>query len=125
MPDGFVPTLFEDFILSDKVIGEAIEKAESSTAVEPKQPVLHVDPIHVKISDHVLSIKCLSDYKRNTELNTPCLGSAPSSMKEIYNQVPQPIDLGENIPEPLKPKKDLLLEEIRRFKNNARQRYPN
>ncbi len=63
--------------------------------------------MHAKIPDHVLSIKCLSDYKRNAELNAPCLDSAPSSMKETYKKVPQPIDLGENIPEPLKPKKDL------------------
>ena len=77
--------------------------------------------MHVEIPDHVLSIKCLSDYKRNAELNEPCLDSAPSAMKETYNRVPQPIDLGENIPEPLKPNKDLLLEEIRKFKDNARQ----
>ena len=113
--------LFEDFVLSDKEIGEAIEKAKNSIAVETKQQIPHVDPMHVEIPDHVLSIKCLSDYKRNAELNTPCLDPVPSSMKESYNQVPQQIDLGENIPEPLKPNKDLLLEEIRKFKDNARQ----
>jgi hypothetical protein len=114
--------IFEDFILSDIEIGEAINKVNNSAAVDPKQHILHVEPMHAKVPDHVLSIKCLSGYKRNAAFDTPCLDSAPSSMKDTYNNVPQPIDLGENnIPEYLKPKKDLLLEEIRRFKNNARK----
>ncbi len=37
-------------------MGEAIEKAETSIAVEPKQQVLHVDPMHAKIPDHVSCI---------------------------------------------------------------------
>lgn len=67
------------------------------------------------------NIKCLSDYKRNTELNDPCLDPIPDSMRTSYSTVPQPIDLGEKVPEPLRANKDLLLEEIRRFKLNAQQ----
>ena len=67
------------------------------------------------------NIKCLSDYKRNTELNDTCLDPIPDSMTTSYSTVPQPIDLGEKVPEPLRANKDLLLEEIRRFKLNAQQ----
>ena len=67
------------------------------------------------------NIKCLSDYKRNNELNDPCLDPIPDSMRTSYSTVPQPIDLGEKVPEPLRANKDLLLEEIRRFKLNAQQ----
>ena len=112
--------LFEDFILSENEIGSAIEKAQNCNNVETMHKLQHVDPMHAKIPDHVLSIKCLSDYKRNTEYNRPCLDPIPSSMKEDYTQIPQPIDLGENyVPEPLKRNKDLLLEDIRRFKSDA------
>jgi hypothetical protein len=39
-----------------------------------------------------------------------------------FSKIPQPIDLGENnVPEPLKLNKDLLLEDIRRFKIHAQQ----
>ena len=67
------------------------------------------------------NIKCLSDYKRNTELNDPCLDPIPDSMRTSYSTVPQPIDLGEKVPEPLRANKDLLLEEIRCFKLNEQQ----
>ena len=67
------------------------------------------------------NIKCLSDYKRNTELNDPCLDPIPDSMTTSYSTVPQPIDLGEKVPEPLRANKDLLLEEIRCFKLNEQQ----
>ena len=49
--------LFEDFILSDIEIGEAINKANTSIAVDSKQHILHVEPMHAKVPDHVLSIK--------------------------------------------------------------------
>jgi hypothetical protein len=68
--------------------------------------------MHDNIPEHVLSIKCLSDYKRNVELNDPCLDPIPELMRTLYNLVPQPKDLGEYIPEPLRASKDLLLEEI-------------
>ena len=67
------------------------------------------------------NIKSLSGYKQNTELNDPCLDPIPISMRTSYSTVPQPIDLGEKVPEPLRANKDLLLEEIRRFKLNALQ----
>ena len=113
--------LCEDFILPREEIGEAIAKANNSNVVDTKQQLLHVEPMHDNIPEHVLSIKCLSDYKRNAELNDPCLDPIPESMRTSYNLVPQPIDLGEYVPEPLRASKDLLLEEIRRFKLNAQQ----
>ena len=113
--------LFEDFILTENEIGSAIEKAKNSNNAESMHKLQHVEPMHAKIPDHVLSIKCLSDHKRNDEYNSPCLDPIPSSMKEEYTQIPQPIDLGEYVPEPLKRNKDLLLEEIKRFKSNAQQ----
>ena len=42
-------------------------------------------------------------------------------MRTSYSTVPQPIDLGEKVPEPLRANKDLLLEEIRCFKLNEQQ----
>ena len=54
-------------------------------------------------------------------MNDPCLDPIPDSMRTSYSTVPQPIDLGEKVPEPLRANKDLLLEEIRRFKLNAQQ----
>ena len=104
--------LCEDFILPREEIGEAIAKANNSNVVDTKQQLLHVEPMHENIPEHVLSIKCLSDYKRNAELNDPCLDPIPESMRTSYNLVPQPIDLGEYVPEPLRASKDLLLEEI-------------
>jgi hypothetical protein len=112
--------LCEDFVLPREEIGEAITKA-NSTVVDPEQQQLHVEPMHEDIPQHVLSIKCLSDYKRNGELNAPCLDPIPESMKTSYNVIPQHKDLGEYVPEPLRANKDLLLEEIRRFKLNAQQ----
>ena len=113
--------LIEDFVLPTEEIGEAIAKAKISTVVDTKQPLLHVESMHDNIPKHVLSIKCLSDYKRNAELNDPCLEPIPESMKTSYKLVPQTKDLGEYVPEPLRANKDLLLEEIRRFKLNAQQ----
>ena len=78
--------LCEDFVLPREEIGEAIAKA-NSTVVEPKQQELHVEPMHEDIPQHVLSIKCLSDYKRNDELNAPCLDPIPESMKTSYKRV--------------------------------------
>ena len=45
------------------------------------------------------NIKSLSDYKRNTELNDPCLDPIPDSMRTSYSTVPQPIYLGEKVAE--------------------------
>ena len=94
--------LIEDFVLPTEEIGEAIAKANNSTVVDTKQPLLHVDTMHENIPNHVLSIKCLSDYKRNAELNDPCLEPIPELMKTEYNLVPQPKDLGEYVSEPLR-----------------------
>ena len=108
--------LVEDFVLSEKDIGEALDKAKLSTIVEPMQQLQRADPMHVEIPNHVLSIKCLSDYKRNTELNEAPAAAIPNNLKDLYGLVSQPEDLGECIPEPFKLDKDLLLEDIRKLK---------
>jgi hypothetical protein len=108
--------LVEDFVLSEKDIGEALDKAKLSTIVEPMQQLQRADPMHVEIPNHVRSIKCLSDYKRNTELNEAPAAAIPNNLKDLYGLVSQPEDLGECIPEPFKLDKDLLLEDIRKLK---------
>jgi hypothetical protein len=70
----------------------------------------------VSIPDHVLSVKVLSDFKRNMKLNSTQVDPIPEHLQDVFNS-PQP-DPGENfeIPDPFKLKKDLLLEEIEKFK---------
>ena len=69
------------------------------------------------------SVKCLSDYKRNVELNTSDVKAILKYLEGMYNSPPQPIDLGEKnkdpVPDPLRNNKDLLLEDIAKFKRNA------
>jgi hypothetical protein len=67
-------------------------------------------------------VKALSDFKRNTELNFTQINPIPSNLQNAFNS-PQP-DPGENceIPDQMKLNKDLLLEEIERFKKKIGER---
>ena len=71
----------------------------------------------MKIPDHVLSIKSLSDYNRHPELNEPIPPTHPS---ESMNLIHQPTDPGEKtqvyVPEHEIWNKDLLLDNIRHDK---------
>ena len=69
------------------------------------------------VPDHVLSVKCLSDHLRNATMNTPTVTKIPEEIEDLYNN-PQQIDQGEKsyIPDPLKLKNDLLLEDIAKLK---------
>jgi hypothetical protein len=103
---------FKDFTLDRDEVDEAIQKA--------KDPISS-DLDRSEIPDHVLSIKVLSDFKRNQELNQSNIHSIPPNLKDDFN-LPQP-DPGENceIPEPLKLTKDMLLEEIKKLKDKFGQ----
>jgi hypothetical protein len=92
---------FKDFTLDRDKVDNAIQRARDT-----RSRLQHQD----EIPDHALSIKVLSDFKRNQRLNKSNIQSIPSSLQDDFNS-PQP-DPGENcdIPEPLKLTKDLLLE---------------
>jgi hypothetical protein len=82
---------------------------------------MHTSPhVNTKTSTEVL---CLSDYKRYAELNTSDVKAILKYLEGMYNSPPQPIDLGEKnkdpVPDPLRNNKDLLLEDIAKFKRNA------
>ena len=102
---------FKDFKLDKEEIDAAIEEANA-----PEQTV-NVDD---EVPDHVLSIKVLSDKRRNQSMNTPSITDIPLEL-ETFN-LPQQ-DPGENFdsPEILKSNRNLLLEEIKRFKNKTKE----
>ena len=105
---------FKDFKLNKDEIDAAIEKAnepEQSNNVNEAAGALQAP-------DHVLSVKVLGDHRRNKSMNTPTVTEIPIEM-EAFN-LPQQ-DPGEklDLPEILKPNWDLLLEEIKRFKNKT------
>jgi hypothetical protein len=106
---------FKDFTLDRDEVDEAIQNAKAPITSDQ-------DRNGNEIPDHVLSIKVLSDFKRNQELNQSNIHEIPSNLKDVFN-LPQP-DPGENceIPEPLKLTKDMLLEEIEKLKNKFGQR---
>jgi hypothetical protein len=131
---------FTDFIISESDVNIAIDKANDySDYVESKHnlgvkhgkndvdtihTLPHVETMHVDVPQHVLSVKCLSDYKRNPEFNTSAVHTIPKHLEDYYNNgIPQQIDLGEKIndtvQDPLKLNEDLLLEEITKFKRSA------
>jgi hypothetical protein len=80
----------------------------------------------MKIPDHVLSIKSLSDYRKHPELNepTPPTRPSPAMMKQLTDQ---PIDQGENttihVPEHEMWNKDLLQEKIRQLREAVNKHY--
>ncbi len=80
----------------------------------------------MKIPDHVLSIKSLSDYRKHPELNepTPPTLPSPAMMKQLTDQ---PIDQGENtiihVPEHEMWNKDLLQEKIRQLREAVNKHY--
>jgi hypothetical protein len=50
--------LIEDFVLSKNDVDTAIVQAQNINNVDTMHKLPHVDPMHAKIPDHVLSIKC-------------------------------------------------------------------
>ena len=111
---------FKDFKLDKEEVDEAIQQAITSD----NEPVANPDLNKVvsAVPDHVLSVKVLSDAKRNQNLNAPSLSeNIPPALKSF--NLPQH-DPGENceVPEPLRMNKDLLLEEIKQFKARLGER---
>jgi hypothetical protein len=93
---------FSEFALSEDEVDTAINKAKDiSNYVEPihnievKQQgkndvdtihtLPHVESIHISEPDHVLCVKCLSDYKPNNNFNTASVEPIPDHMKLLYN----------------------------------------
>ena len=73
----------------------------------------------MQIPDHVLSVKSLSDYRRNPELNEPTPPTHPSSemMKQLSNQAPDPGEETQvHIPEHETWNKNLVLDKIRELR---------
>ena len=123
---------FSDFVLSETDVDTAIinakdyvdyvESKRSLLGTEGKNILPGAENMLVEKPAHVLSVKCLSDHMRNATMNTPTVNEIPKAIQDMYN-CPQQVDLGEKniIPDPLKINKDLLLEEIAKFKANATQ----
>jgi hypothetical protein len=105
---------FKDFMLDkhevDLAMAQAnVETVNTSPGANPN--------LNSTIPDHVLSVKSLSDAKRNTSYNTPSINDEfPNDMK-VFNS-PQQHDPGENfdIPDSLLSRRDHLLEEIKNFR---------
>jgi hypothetical protein len=91
---------FKDFTLDKDEVDTAIKKAA----------------VCREIPDHVLSVKALSDFKRNKELNVSSTVPIPRNLQAHFN-APQH-DPGEEceIPYVFKYNKDRMLEEIEKFK---------
>ena len=111
---------FKDFTLDKDEIESAIRRAEAEPhGCDDDDNVIksvRFEKERSVIPDHVLSVKVLSDYKRNAEMNVSQTTSIPENLQMKFNAPQQ--DPGEecDIPEPLKINKDLLLEEIENFK---------
>ena len=90
---------FKDFILDKDEVDSAIKEA-----------------VRKEIPDYVLTIKVLSDFKRNKDLNVSQTLPIPENLQAKFN-APQH-DPGEEceIPYVFKFNKDLMLEEIEKFK---------
>ena len=77
-------TIFNDFTLSKLNVEEEIREAEKVRVEE-----LKAQRKEQKIPKHVLSVKSLSDFKRNAEINTPIpLIAPPRQMKDAMEVQP-------------------------------------
>ena len=121
---------FKDFTLDKEEVDNAIEKArESEIQSQPvanhnlndpdlttATPPTNLNPDDFQVPDHVLSVKVLSDFKRNQDLNQASISDGIPKALSSFN-LPQH-DSGENceVPEPLNVNRNRLLEEIKMFK---------
>jgi hypothetical protein len=105
---------FTDFTLVESKIDEAIEEAQA----KDKKTLKKFEVDH-HIPAHVPSVKCLSDFNRNSHLNEiPIVSQLPSDMTV---DLPQESPLGEDgalLPDLFgnRSNKDNLLEEIKAWK---------
>jgi hypothetical protein len=108
---------FKDFTLDKHEVDKAIAQAKDETLpISPgARPNLNnlLRPATTEIPDHVLSVKSLSDAKRNVSFNTPSINNDFPTEMEVFNSS-QLHDPGEkfDIPDYLLSKRDNLLEEI-------------
>jgi hypothetical protein len=95
---------FKDFTLDKDEIDGAMKAARAARAAvlencEIAYPYMHDDegnmvnktityphPDDIAIPDHVLSVKALSDWKRNQHLNTPSIGTIPPNLQSVSIQ---------------------------------------
>jgi hypothetical protein len=105
---------FKDFKLDKNEVDEAMAQANDKTATTSPGASPNLNNL---IPDHVLSVKSLSDAKRNTSFNTPSINNDFPNEMRVFNS-PQPHDPGENfdIPDWLLSRRDHLLEEIKNFR---------
>ena len=109
---------FADFKLDEDEVDEAIQKADSESKLKN---------IKKSVPDHVMSVKSLSDYERNSSFNDPNPVNMPKRNMEAFNS-PQLVEQGEKsrIPDNLREQYVDLLEEIQKVnlnnKNNGDSR---
>ena len=114
---------FRDFTLHACEIDDAIQMAkledEKSMMENAKDDKTRIEQMKVQqVPDHVLSVKSLSDAKRNQNFNTPSIGNVPDKMIELYHK---DVGSGESseseVPEALQFRGDLLLDDIQKMKD--------
>ena len=86
------------------------------TLTSTATPPTNLNPDDFQVPDHVLSVKVLSDFKRNQDLNQASISDGIPKALSSFN-LPQH-DSGENceVPELLNVNRNRLLEEIKMFK---------
>jgi hypothetical protein len=122
---------FTDFTLYAGDVDAAIQLAKVDDAdkerIADEKKVnlqLDVDETNVgessKIPDHVLSVKSLSDAKRNQHLNTSSLQRIPDTLIDKYYKECGSGEKSElNVPENFKFKEDLILDNIRALRGHG------
>ncbi len=82
---------FKDFRLDKHEVDEAMAQAKEGTAITSPGASPNLNESSSSIPDHVLSVKSLSDAKRNVLFNAPSInGEFPKEMR-VFNS-PQPHD---------------------------------
>ncbi len=112
---------FKDFNLDAEEIGCAIQKAIASGENHHESTTAkgYLARSADGIPSHVLSVKSMSDSKRNQHLLFPEQREVPAQMVKIYHEAEGSGESGKfEVPETLKIQRDLLLEDIARRKTS-------
>jgi hypothetical protein len=103
---------FKDFSLDEAQVDEAIQ---SAITAEKEQKQTDGD----EIPEHVLSVKLLSDSRRNQGLLSPQQRDIPEEMQKQYHETNGSGECDEfNVPDELKFKGDRLFEDIEKMKSH-------
>jgi hypothetical protein len=89
---------FKDFTLDKDEIDAAIQMARLQPGAQPNlqnnknvmgEKTTYPNPDDVSVPDHVLSVKVLSDFKRNTEMNSTQLNPIPDHLQSVSTHLSQ------------------------------------